>query len=105
MSTKLADPRNTLIAPADLATRWRQKPQTIYNKLSAGTLGVPVIRLPGGDPRIRLSDVIRAELAWTKRTPPESSGPICKLCNGSGQNPNTSEICERCGGSGYEPAS
>ena len=43
-----------------------------------------------------------AELAWTKRTP-ESSGSICRLCNGSGQDPSTGELCTRCGGSGYEP--
>lgn len=102
MTNKLATPRNIFLAPADLASRWQQSPRTIYNKLSAGTLNVPVTRLPGGDPRFRLSDVIRAELRWTTRRP-ESSGAICRICNGSGINPNTDDICARCGGSGYEP--
>jgi hypothetical protein len=43
-----------------------------------------------------------ADLPVTIRQP-ESSGPICKACGGSGKNPTTDDRCLRCGGSGYEP--
>ena len=32
----------------------------------------------------------------------EPSQTICKVCNGSGKDPNTSEPCARCRGSGWE---
>ena len=40
-----------------------------------------------------------------KKATPDSSGPICQHCNGSGKNPNTDDQCEFCDGSGYEPRS
>jgi predicted DNA-binding transcriptional regulator AlpA len=53
----------------EIAARHRQSAKTIYNKMAAGTLGIPVVRLPGGDPRFRLSDVEQAERGWTKDEP------------------------------------
>ena len=97
-TTKAPNPRDTLLCVVDLADRWKRKPKTIYNQLSAGTLNIPVIRLPpGNDPRFRLAHVLAAEAAWT------TGAAICQLCNGSGQNPNPDEQCPRCHGTGWEP--
>ena len=60
------EPQQVFLTVAELAARHRQAPKTIYNKLATGTLGIPCTRLPGGDPRFRLSDVIKAEEAWTE---------------------------------------
>lgn len=54
---------DTLITAEELATRWRQKPQTLSN-LRRARRGVPFLKLPpSGHVRYRLSDVVRAELA------------------------------------------
>ena len=58
------DPSQVLLTVSDLAARRKQKPKTIHNKLSSGTLGIPVIRLNGTEPRFRLSDVIADEQKW-----------------------------------------
>ena len=63
--TAATDPRDVLLTLQELAARRKQSVKTVYNKLAAGTLGIPVIRLNGTEPRVRLSDVLAAERAWT----------------------------------------
>ena len=58
-----SDPSQVLLTVRELADRRRQAPKTIYNKIAAGTLGLPVIRLGGTEVRIRLSDVLADERA------------------------------------------
>ncbi|MGH9550081.1 MAG: helix-turn-helix transcriptional regulator [Terriglobales bacterium] len=65
MSRSTASPE-VFLTVAEIAARHRQSVKTIYNKIAAGTIGIPVVRLPGGDPRFRLSDVIAAENSWTR---------------------------------------
>jgi hypothetical protein len=60
------DPSQEFLTVAELADRHKQAPKTLYNKIAAGTIGIPVVRLPGGDPRFRLSDVLAAERKWTQ---------------------------------------
>jgi hypothetical protein len=53
---------DTLITSDELATRWRQSPQTMAN-LRRSRRGVPYIKLPpSGHVRYRLSDIVRAEM-------------------------------------------
>ena len=48
-----------MLTAKDLAERWQFAEKTIYNKISNGSLGIPIIRIP--DPRFHLADVLDFE--------------------------------------------